>query len=94
MASNKDSFRKLIQNERRIELAFENHRYFDMRRWLLRLDDSVYGVKVTGSEGHYEFDTDVEIEKRLFNDVKYYYSPLPYDECVKNPNLENNAGWK
>ena len=94
MASNKDSFRKLIQNERRIELAFENHRYFDMRRWLLRLDDSVYGVKVSGSEGHYEFDTDVEIEKRPFNDVKYYYSPLPYDECVKNPNLENNAGWK
>src|SRR5690606_28449406 len=37
-AMGKDAFRKIIQNERRIELAFENHRYFDMRRWVLPLN--------------------------------------------------------
>lgn len=36
MAQSKDSFRKLIQNERRLEFTFENHRYFDMRRWVCR----------------------------------------------------------
>ncbi len=30
-----DQMRELIQNERRLEFAFENHRFFDMRRWLL-----------------------------------------------------------
>ena len=39
VAQSKDSFRKLIQNERRLEFAFENHRYFDMRRWVLPLNE-------------------------------------------------------
>ena len=41
MAQSKDSFRKLIQNERRLEFTFENHRYFDMRRWVLPLNEEV-----------------------------------------------------
>jgi len=43
MAQSKDSFRKLIQNERRLEFTFENHRYFDMRRWVLPLNEEVEG---------------------------------------------------
>src|SRR5690606_27230843 len=40
-AIGKDAFRILLQNERRIELAFENQRFFDMRRWLLPLNEDV-----------------------------------------------------
>lgn len=49
-AGGKDTFRALIQNERRLEFAFENHRYFDMRRWLLPLDEDVCGVEITRNE--------------------------------------------
>lgn len=93
MANNKDDFRILIQNERRIELAFENHRFFDVRRWLLPLDVTIKGVSVTeNSDGlKYEY---YDVERRKLDDIKYYYMPLPYDECVKNPDLVNNLGWK
>ena len=93
-AQGKDAFRKVIQNERRIELAFENHRYFDMRRWLLDLTEPVYGVSVTDEDGQFRYDTHVKLEDRKFDDIKFYYAPLPYEECVKCPNLVNNLGWE
>lgn len=94
MAVDKDSFRKLIQNERRLELAFENQRYYDMRRCLLPLNEPVRGVVVAKDrDGVLTFATQ-EVEARKFDDIRHYYSPLPYDECVKNPNLINNLGWK
>ena len=88
-------FRKVILNERRLELAFENHRYFDMRRWLLPLDEPVRGVKcVKKTDGTKEYDTDVIVETRdRLSDGKYYYAPLPYDELVKNPLMKDNRGW-
>lgn len=93
MAASKESFRILIQNERRLELAFENQRYYDMRRWLLPLNEAVKGVVVT-KEGDDLIYTSQKVEDRKFDGIRYYYSPLPYYECVKNPNLVNNLGWK
>ncbi|MBA9078629.1 RagB/SusD family nutrient uptake outer membrane protein [Rufibacter quisquiliarum] len=88
----KSAFRALIQNERRIVLAFENHWFFDMRRWLLPLNNPVMGVKITrDTNGALQYNK-YEVEKRGFNDVRYYYLPLPYDEVVKNQ-LVNNLGW-
>lgn len=87
-STDRDSFRKLIQNERRLEFAFENQRFFDMRRWLLRLDEPVRGVRLSG--GTYSY---VEVEERRFDGVHHYYMPLPYSELMKNPNLKNNLGW-
>lgn len=93
MAASKESFRILIQNERRLELAFENQRYYDIRRCLLPLNEAVKGAVVT-KEGNDLVYTSQKVEERKFDDIRYYYSPLPYDECVKNPNLVNNLGWK
>lgn len=94
-AEGKDSFRELIQNERRLEFAFENQRYYDMRRWLLPLDEPAKGVNVLEDEyGNLVYNFGVEVEKRKFEDVRCYYMPLPYSECVKNPDLINNLGWK
>jgi len=95
VAANTDSFRKLIHNERRIELAFESSRYWDLRRWLDVLNKPVYGVKVTVSDSYnqeliYDYR---KVEDRAYNDIKYYYSPLPYDELLKMSNLKNNKGW-
>ncbi|MFI3304713.1 MAG: RagB/SusD family nutrient uptake outer membrane protein [Rikenellaceae bacterium] len=89
----KDAFRALIQNERRIELAFEDHRFFDMRRCLLDLTEPIYGVSATlGDDGEtVEYET-VYVEDRKYDGVKYYYLPLPYTEVVKG--IESNLGWE
>lgn len=92
MSGSKENFRKLIQNERRVEFAFENHRYFDMRRWLLPLNEDVYGVKITKDEDGYTEYSKFTVEPRKF-EVKNYYFPLPYTELKKNSNLINNLGW-
>ncbi len=101
-SSSTSDMRTLIQNESRLEFAFENHRYFDLRRWMLPLAETVRGMSVTQDEAGvstYE-GTDptdagsfVEVEERSFDSDRYYYHPLPYDEMAKNPNLENNKGW-
>jgi hypothetical protein len=89
----KDEFRKLIQNERRLELAFENHRYFDLRRCLLPLDETVRGVKITKNDDDTLNYVEIDVEERKFYSLKDYYAPLPYDELSKSPNLINNLGW-
>ena len=77
-----------------MELAFENHRYYDLRRCLLPLDESVKGVSVEkGDGGKYVYSIS-ELEQRKFSGLRYYYSPIPYKECLKNPELKNNLGWK
>jgi hypothetical protein len=92
MSADKDDFRRLIQNERRLEFAFENQRFFDLRRWLLRLDEPIRGVRVENNSGTLSY-TFVEVEKRNFEGIHHYYMPLPYAELMKNPNLVNNMGW-
>lgn len=92
-ALGKNEFRKLIQNEIRLTFAFENTRFFNMRRWVLPLNEPVTGVKVTKiNSTTFQYQKN-EVEKRRFNDIKYYYMPLPYDEISKSPSLINNMGW-
>lgn len=95
MAEDPSKFADLIQNERRLELAFENHRYFDMRRRLMDLTEPVRGVEITKAEdGTLSFNTEKVLEPRNYNDVKFYYCPIPRNECIKNPNIKNNLGWE
>ncbi len=91
-AKGKDDFRKLIQNERRLELAFENHRYFDMRRWLLPLDEVVKGINIIKDGSAFIYNV-IDVEPRPLNNVKYYYMPLPYYEVSRSKTLVNNLGW-
>jgi hypothetical protein len=89
----KEVFGKLIRNERRLEFAFENHRYFDLRRWVYPLNEDITGVAVTrNTDGTYRFEERV-VEQRKY-EVKHYFAPLPYSELKKNKNLINNQGWE
>ncbi len=86
----KDSFRELIRNERRIELAFENKRFWDLRRWnvpLAQLNQSVVGVEIT-SETNFNY---IDVEERKYEDYMYY-GPIPDTEVLKF-GLEQNKGW-
>ena len=87
----KAAFRKLIQNERRIEFAFEDHRFWDLRRCLLPLDTTIEGIQVTRTDNGLSYEIK-EIEQRPLDALRYYYLPLPNDELLKNPNLKNNMG--
>jgi starch-binding outer membrane protein, SusD/RagB family len=88
--------RDLIRNERRIELAFEEHRFWDVRRWKIgtqELNGPVYGMKIikTGATT-YTYEK-VQAGTMLFSD-KLYLMPLPYDEITKNSKLQQNPGWQ
>lgn len=96
----KSEMRKFIQNERRIEFAFEEHRFFDVRRWKL-FDNAaerdnlltIRGVKITrNSDGTFKYDTSNVVEKRVFMDKMYLY-PIEDAELMKSNALKQNPGW-
>lgn len=89
----KDDFIERLKNERRVELAFEGHRFWDVRRWKdLDKTADIYGVKVIkNGEGKYEY-TKFLMEKRTITDNLYFY-PISNTEKNKNPNLGQNPGW-
>ena len=93
-SGNKELMRELIRNERRLELCFENKRFYDLRRWqvpLEQLNATAMGMRITeGSDGLvYERIT---VENRAFKDYMYW-GPVPYSECLKFSNLQQNKGW-
>ncbi len=90
-------FRTLIRNERRLELCFEGHYFWDLRRWesgenLSAINVAVRGVTIEKDQtGTLLYNMNVQLEKRLFNSV---YMPLPYDELFNAPALIQNKGWE
>ena len=77
------------ERERAVELAFENHRFWDVRRWkkgpqyfrTIQVADISAGRLLTRSTRTRQWDD------------KYYFYPIPQSELKKNPNLTQNAGW-
>ena len=92
-AQSKDKMRELIRNERRLELCFENHRFWDLRRWNANLTEAAKGVKITtGTDGKLVY-TPIDVEARDYKDYMIY-GPIPYSEVLKWSNLQQNDGWK
>lgn len=81
------------QKERMVELAFEGHRFWDVRRWKEadKFLTSITEMKLSQNEdGSIIYSRN--IVSRLWND-KMYLFPIPQTERMKNPNLEQNPGW-
>ncbi len=98
-APGQDEMRDRIRNERRVELAFEGHRYWDLCRWKIAaevLNRPVFGVKVTRTEDAarpYEY-VSFEASRRKFEAPKMYLYPIPQEEIVRSMGtMEQNAGW-
>lgn len=89
--NDKEKMRELIRNERRIELCFENKRFWDLRRWKVALNETAKGVQIDQQSNAFIFKP-IEVEKRMYEDYMSY-GPIPYDEILKWSNLEQNAGW-
>ena len=93
--TNQDGLREIIHQERLIELAFEGHRYNDLRRWKVAeeyMNSPVYGWSVdeTSEDGYY---TLMEVGSRSFNYPRDYFHPISINEITINPNLIQNPGW-
>ncbi len=105
-----EKLRERIRNERRIELCFEDHRFFDERRWKLfdgqtasseknlpryKQVYNIYSVQVTPDASTvYNYKNDNTHPTRTFNIPKNYLFPIPDTEVKKAPNLKQNAGWE
>lgn len=94
----KEEMRERIQHERRIEMAFEAHRYFDVRRWkIARNYDSgpIYGMNIMAGTHLKDvaFYKRTIIERRVFTSPKHYLWPIQIGEIEKNPNMVQNVGW-
>ena len=90
--NNKDEMRKLIRNERRIELCFEGARFWDLRRWKEDLNNTARGMQISKNGGALKYEV-INVESRSYSDYMNY-GPIPYGEIVKFNNLVQNDGWK
>ncbi len=94
----KEQMRARIRNERRIELAFETHRYFDCHRWkIAHLTDKgpFYGMNVSAGTHLQDevFYKRTLTETRVFQNPTHYLFPIPQSEIDKNPSFVQNPGW-
>lgn len=87
---------ELIRNERRLELCFENKRFWDLRRWMLPLNEAIRGMKVeldpSKDDGSLLY-TPFQVEGRDFDSSYQWYGPIPMNEVLKWSNLKQNKGW-
>lgn len=87
------SMRALIINERRVELAFEEQRFWDIRRWKIApqvMTQPLTGVSITNAASPVYQQTAVTTP--VWTD-RLYHMPIPNSEILKNPKLIQNEGW-
>lgn len=87
------AFRDKLRNERRVELAFEDHRFWDIRRWKIGSSTTnIYGVDITKDASGILTYTPKLVETRAWDDKMNLY-PIPQTELFINDNLIQNTGW-
>lgn len=83
-----DQLLEKLRNERRIELAFENHRYFDLRRW--RIAEAYENIDAKGIEvvkkddGTFSYNPITVLERKFL--PQHYLLPIPRSEIIKSNN--------
>lgn len=95
VGSDQDKFRTYLRNERRIELSFEGHYFFDLRRWCVNnditsLNQDVYGIIITlQPDNSYTYERKF-LERKSFTSP---YLPISYQELANSPAMQQNYGW-
>lgn len=77
------------ERERLVELAFENHRFWDVRRWKK-------GAQYFKNIQVASISSNLQLSRSVVNrqwDEKFNFYPIPQSELKKNPNLTQNPGW-
>ncbi|THU33458.1 RagB/SusD family nutrient uptake outer membrane protein [Niastella caeni] len=86
----KEEMRQRIRHERRIELAFETHRFWDLRRWRIGTQEgtSAYGMRITKSGSNFTYQKFL-LENRVYRPA-FDLFPIPQTEREKDPALTQN----
>ncbi|MDR1683306.1 MAG: RagB/SusD family nutrient uptake outer membrane protein [Candidatus Symbiothrix sp.] len=93
--ANQEAMREAIRHERRVELAFEEARYFDCCRWAIaheKFDGPKHGMNANDSRGKDVFHQRTTFENRVFKDY-YLLWPIPLSEMYKGKLLVQNPNW-
>lgn len=92
--------RDLVRRERRVELAFEGLRYFDIKRWDIGpsvMNGPYYGSRlgsVNTQTGEVSWGNGyIVVENRTFYPERKYLLPIPQSELDVNPNMTQNPGY-
>ncbi|PSL24027.1 RagB/SusD family nutrient uptake outer membrane protein [Chitinophaga ginsengisoli] len=93
----KDQMRDAIRRERQVELAFEEHRFYDVRRWKIAMETEnvpAYGITVElDSNKKPVYTKKVALSNRSFAE-KNYWLPIPRTEIqASNNKLEQTSGY-
>lgn len=91
-ACSQDEFLTRVKHERRVEMAFEGQRFWDLRRWK-NLDETknIYAVRITHHNGVLSYEKTL-LSERSVSDKLYFY-PIANVELFKNKKLVQNSGW-
>jgi len=97
IGANQQDFRELVRNERQIELAFEEHRFYDVRRWKIAEQTEnvpAYGIEITRTSNNIlNYNRKVALDGRSFA-TKHYWLPIPREEIqASNNTLQQNPGY-
>ena len=84
-----DAWVERYERERLVELAFENHRFWDVRRWK-KGEKYFKNIQVATISSSKQLSRSTVTRQW---DDKYYFYPIPQTELKKNPNLTQNTGW-
>jgi hypothetical protein len=88
--------RNAIRNERRVELAFEEHRFYDVRRWKIAdvtENKPAGGIDVTKNGSSFTYATKVALDNRKF-EAKHYWLPIPRSEIqASNNKITHHTGY-
>jgi hypothetical protein len=86
-----------LRYERQVELAFENHRWYDMRRWKILVSDLTnnYGISIieTSNDGAVSTTWKRTLVQKRYPNEKMYWIPIPQTEISKAPQLVQNPGF-
>jgi hypothetical protein len=91
--ASQEAVREAIRKERRVELAFENNRYFDVRRWKIASatdNGPIYGLNINARLP--EFYKQIAFEYRVFQKRNYFF-PIPQIDINNDKQLVQNPGW-
>ena len=87
------AFRTKLQNERRIEFAFEDQRFWDIRRWKIGATTTdIYGVDIKNDGTGVITFTGKLVQSRIWDEKMNLY-PIPQSEININNKLGQNPGW-
>ena len=92
-ATSQTAFREAVRREWRVEFAFEDHRFWDIRRWSIAQSvmGQLDGVEIVKNGATLTYSRKT-VETRTWADKMNLY-PIPQAETFNNPNLTQNTGW-